>query len=141
MFDQVTPQDPKRAREFFEAKMSFTTGPAEVKAMIDRGSEVNIIDVRAAKDYAQGHVPCALNLPKDQWDTLKGLSKDKTNIIYCYSAVCHLAANAALEFASKGFPVMEMDGGMKAWRAHDYEIETADTSKTFQTRGRNAVHP
>jgi len=37
--------------------------------------------------------------------------------------VCHLAAAAAVEFAAKGFSVMEMDGGMRAWREHELDIE------------------
>jgi hypothetical protein len=34
--------------------------------------------------------PGAINLLKDQGQTLKGLRKDKTNVLYCYSQVCHL---------------------------------------------------
>ncbi len=81
-----------------------------------------MVDVRAADDYAQGHIPGAINLPKDKWQTLEGLRKDKTNVLYCYSHVC-LAAAAAVEFAGKGYPVMEMDGGMRAWREHELDIE------------------
>ena len=45
------------------------------------------------------------------------------NVLYCYSQVCHLAATAALEFAGKGYPVMELDGGWRWWRDDDFEIE------------------
>jgi len=40
------------------------------------------------------------------------------NVVYCYSAVCHLAARACISFASRGFPVMEMDGGFEAWKEY-----------------------
>ena len=36
-----------------------------------QGGPVNIMDVRAAEDYAEGHIPGAVNLPKDQWDKAK----------------------------------------------------------------------
>jgi rhodanese-related sulfurtransferase len=62
-------------------------------------------------------------LPKDQWDTLKGLRKDKMNILHCYIQVCHLGATAALEFAMKGYTVMELEGGRRWWRDDDFEIE------------------
>jgi hypothetical protein len=39
------------------------------------------------------------------------LSWEKVNVLYCYSAVCHLAAAAAVEFTRKGFPVMEIRTG------------------------------
>jgi rhodanese-related sulfurtransferase len=115
--------DPQKAKEYFEAKISFTTGPVELERMMKQGENINIVDVRAAEDYAEGHIPGAVNLPKDKWHSLDGLRKDKTNVLYCYSHVCHLAATAAVEFASKGYPVMEMDGGFRAWKEHDMEIE------------------
>ena len=115
--------DPQKAKEYFEAKISFTTGPVELERMMKQGENLNIVDVRAAEDYAEGHIPGAVNLPKDKWQTLEGLRKDKTNVLYCYSQVCHLAATAAVEFASKGYPVMELEGGFRAWKEHDMEIE------------------
>ena len=42
---------------------------------------------------------------------MKGLRKDKTNVLYSYSQVCHLAATAAVEFVGQGYSVMELDGG------------------------------
>jgi rhodanese-related sulfurtransferase len=73
-------RDPAKAKEFFETKMAFTTGPVELERMM-KNNEVNVVDVRAAEDYAKGHIPCAINLPKDQWSTMKGLRKDKINVV------------------------------------------------------------
>ena len=115
-------RDPAKAKEFFEAKMACTTGPAELERMM-KNNEVNIVDVRAAEDYAKGHIPGAISLPKEQWSTRKGLRKDKTNVLYCYSIVCHLAATAAVEFAGHGYPVMELDGGWRWWQDDGYDIE------------------
>lgn len=122
MTTQVLTNDPAKAKEFFEAKMAFTTGPVELERMM-KNHEVNLVDVRAAEDYAEGHIPGALNLPKDQWHTYKGLRKDKLNVLYCYSQVCHLAATAAVQFADQGYPVMELDGGWRWWKDDGFEIE------------------
>jgi rhodanese-related sulfurtransferase len=124
MFDQTQIRDPQKAREYFENKMAFTTGPAELESMIKNKKNINIIDVRAAKDYGEAHIPGAHSLPQDQWASLLGLQKNMVNVIYCYSHVCHLAAKAAVEFAAKGFPVMELDGGFKAWKEHNLQVET-----------------
>jgi hypothetical protein len=35
------------------------------------------------------------------------LRKDKINVLYCSSIVCHLAATAGVEFAGKGHPIMD----------------------------------
>lgn len=122
MATQVKIQDPAKAKEYFEAKMAFTTGPIELERAIQSG-EVNVVDVRASEDYAEGHIPGAVNLPKDRWQTLEGLRKDKVNVLYCYSQVCHLAAAAAVEFSGKGYPVMELEGGIRAWKDHELDIE------------------
>lgn len=122
MATQVMTNDSAKAKEYFEAKMAFTTGPVELERMM-KNNEVNIVDVRTAEDYAQGHIPGAVNLPKDQWPSLKGLRKDKMNVLYCYSQVCHLAATAAVQFADKGYPVMELDGGWRWWKDDGFEVE------------------
>lgn len=116
--------DPARAKAYFEDKLAFTTGPVELERMLKSAeNNIHVIDVRAAEDFAKGHVPGAINVPQETWDNAEGLSKDKTNIVYCYSQVCHLAASACALFASKGFPVMEMEGGFKAWKEHEMDIE------------------
>lgn len=121
----VQPNNPVDAKQYFEHKMKFTTGPVELNRMMQQNQGVMVIDVRAAEDYEKGHIPGAVNLPHDKWDTLAGLSKDKQNILYCYSHVCHLAAAAAVQFASAGYPVMELDGGWEAWTEYDMPVETA----------------
>ena len=118
------PPDPAKAKAYFENKLAFTIGPMEVEHMLKDHENINVIDVRAEEDYQKGHVPGAFNLPKDRWHTLEGLAKNKTNILYCYSTVCHLAATAAQKFASQGYPVMEMEGGIDEWKEYGLETET-----------------
>jgi rhodanese-related sulfurtransferase len=116
-----------KAKKYFQDKLSFTTGPVELERWVKQGQPVNIVDVRATEDYVEGHIPTASNLPKDQWGNAKQLKailrKDKINVLYCYSHVCHLAASAAVEFTKKGYPVMELDGGWRWWKADGFEIE------------------
>jgi len=74
-------------------------------------------------EYLSGHVPGAVNLPEEKWDTLEGLSKEATNVLYCYTQTCHLASRAAQRFSREGYPVMEMEGGFEAWKDSDLEIQ------------------
>jgi len=120
---------PEDAKDYFEKKMAFTTGPAELKFFMDEGQTPNIVDVRASEDFNEGHIPGARSLPEDDWPSLKGLTKDRVNVIYCYSQVCHLAARASAYFARNGFPVMELEGGIRAWKQYypeDLEEDTAE---------------
>jgi len=125
---QIIPknQDPARARAFFEQKVAFTTGPVELNHAIEGHENIVIVDVREAEDYAKAHVPGAINLPKGSWDNAEGLRKDATNIVYCYTQQCHLAANACVRFATQGYTVMEMDGGFEAWQENDLETESGN---------------
>jgi rhodanese-related sulfurtransferase len=110
------------AKHFFADKMAFTTGPVEISHRIVKKEDVVIIDVRESKDFMKGHVPGAINLPQDNWSTLAGLRRDTMNIIYCYSQNCHLGADAAMQFAAKGYSVMEMNGGFESWKENGLKI-------------------
>lgn len=113
----------QKAAEYFAAKLEFTTGPVELAAMMQQDTDINIIDVRHEEDFHEGHIPGAVNLPPARWPTLENVSKDKTNIVYCYSQQCHLAAKACKLFAEHGCPVMELEGGFKEWRRHSFPID------------------
>ena len=115
--------DPVEAQEYFQNKLNFTTGPAELHSWFKEKAPINIVDVRLREDYEQGHIPGAVNLPKGTWQKPQGLDENKTNVLYCYSQQCHLAASAALEFAKQGYPVIEMEGGFKVWKEYHLPIE------------------
>jgi len=121
--------DPQKARAYFESKVAFTTGPHEVAETLKSGNII-VVDVRAAEDFEEGHVPGAINLPKGSWDNPRGLSKEHNNVVYCYTQQCHLAANACVAFASRGYPVMEMEGGFEAWKESDQEIQAGTRART-----------
>lgn len=131
---QFKRNDPAKARQFFADKMAFTTGPVELSHELEHGADIVVVDVRAEEDYRQGHIPGAINLPRERWESAEGLQKDKLNVLYCYAHVCHLAATAAVEFAGKGFSVMEMDGGWEAWAGNDLKVEKEPPVKAASSR-------
>lgn len=114
---------PEKASDYFESKLEFTTGPYELRGMIQSNEGIKIIDVRMTEDYKDGHIPCATNLPKDEWASFEGLDKEKVNVIYCYSEACHLAAAASKFFADHGYSVMELEGGFDTWEDFNLPIE------------------
>jgi rhodanese-related sulfurtransferase len=76
--------DPAKARAYFEDKLAFTTGPVELDRWIKaRQDNLVVVDVREAEDFEKGHIPGAINVPKDKWENVRGLSKEKTNVVYC----------------------------------------------------------
>jgi rhodanese-related sulfurtransferase len=123
MFNNI---DPQKAKEYFSNKVTFTTGPVELSRLIEaKDADLQVVDVRLKEDYKKGHIPTAINIPYDEWNNFdQKLDKNKVNVIYCYSQVCHLAAKAAVKFATHGFKVMELEGGYEGWKQHKLNIET-----------------
>lgn len=120
---------PMRAKRYFEDKLAFTMGPVELRKALKEERPVVIVDVRRKEDFEKGHIPGAVSLPEEEWGRQTGLRKGVLNVIYCYTQQCRLAARAALRFAEKGFPVCELDGGMKTWRENGFEVEKSDAAK------------
>jgi rhodanese-related sulfurtransferase len=119
----ITLTDTRKAVDYFDAKLEFTTGPVELHDMIEQGKNISIIDVRKEEDYRKGHIPGSINLSHEKWDSFEGLSRNRTNVVYCYSQQCHLAAGACKFFAEHGYPVMELEGGFESWQKHSLPIE------------------
>ena len=127
---------PERAKAYFEDKLAFTTGPVELEKWIKTGeNNLVIVDVRESDDFTRGHIPGAINIPRKEWGNPRGLSREKTNVVCCYSQQCHLAANACVQFAAKGYPVMELEGGFAVWREHDLDIEETPANRLKQQNG------
>jgi len=117
--------DLERAREHFASRVAFTTGVHELEVLVQQGKgEFQVVDVRFPSDYAQGHVPGAINLPRGKWQNPAGLRKDATIYVYCYDQTCHLAAHAALELTRQGYRVVEVEGGWARWVEKGFRVET-----------------
>jgi len=115
--------DPAKALKYFEDKMTFTTGPFELNRAINEKRDIVLVDVRGAEDFEQGHIGGAVSLPREKWSNPAGVRKDKLNVIYYYSHVCHLGGAACVELARQSFPVMEMDGGFLIWTKQNLPVE------------------
>jgi len=124
-------QDPKKAVEYFDKELAFITGPHNVNQVVTgEVKNVTIVDVRSAKDYKEGHIPGAINIPTEKYNNFAGnetefpgLRKNGYNYVYCYDVLCNLAQKAARKFAMAGYPVKEVRGGFEGWQEGGYPIE------------------
>ena len=118
-------RDTQRGKKFFEDKVAYTMSPMTLHRMLDNLDKENIylVDVRRKEDYEKGHIKNAVSIPGSEIENrLNELSKDKINLLYCYTQQCHLAATAALVLAENGYPVIELEGGFDVWK-HGYKYE------------------
>jgi len=92
------------------------SGPA-LAERIGSGDAPVILDVRSAKEYSQGHIPDAVNLPYEQLrNRLKELPQDKNTelVVYCHSG--GRAAIAERILLALGYTdVKDLGGHWKEW--------------------------
>lgn len=80
-------------------------------------SNVQLVDVRTAEEFADGHIPGAVNIDvkRDDFDELAaaGLDSGRPVAVYCRSGA--RSKVAAKRLAGKGFKVYELDRGFMNW--------------------------
>ena len=80
-------------------------------------NSVQLIDVRSANEYAEGHIAHAANIDALQNDFLakaqRSLSKKKPAYVYCRSGKRSMMA--ANKLAKAGYKVINLRGGILEW--------------------------
>jgi len=108
--------DSTRAKAYFEECLAFTTGPVDLKNLMEE-HEVTLLDVRRRSDYEVSHIPNAVSIPKEELaDNLDKLDKNIPTVVYSYSEQCHLSAEACLILADYGYPCVLLQGGFRTWK-------------------------
>ena len=83
-----------------------------------------VLDVRTPQEYAEGHVPGAVNVPYDQLASrLADIPKDKDVVLYCKSG--RRAGIAAEVLAGQGYERLQhLEGDIVAWVEKGRQVET-----------------
>jgi thioredoxin len=104
--------------------------PNEYAAAI-QSSQIQVLDARTADEYKSGHLNNALQanwLNRTEFeDRTQHLDKNKPVYIYCLSGGRSGAAGAFL--ASKGYRVINLEGGMNAWKTANLPVVGAGAVK------------
>lgn len=90
---------------------------AEFKSILEKNSEIQLVDVRTEDEFKGGHIKNAKNISiaSEKWSSSIGnLDKTKPVLVYCLSG--GRSKKAAAELKELGFrEVIELDGGYLAW--------------------------
>ena len=93
-----------------------TDVPGFAELMAD--TNVVVLDVRTAAEYAEGHIEKAILIDQGQSDFVEKakatLPADKTIAIYCRSG--RRSASAAGRLAGVGYKCVNLKGGIIAWQ-------------------------
>jgi uncharacterized membrane protein YdjX (TVP38/TMEM64 family) len=101
----------------------------ELKARLDAGQELLLLDVRTAEDFVgeQGHIPGATNIPLEVLgDRLEEVGTDLERPIALVCRTDRRSAKAAALLTRRGYgEVHVIQGGMTAWLAQGWPVEDA----------------
>ncbi|GAA2716007.1 rhodanese-like domain-containing protein [Actinoplanes palleronii] len=86
------------------------------------GDTAVLIDVRSPGEYAEGHLPGAVNVPLDDLDTVIARYAGQDVVTVCRSGA--RSAIAARMLAAAGARVRSLAGGTEAWRQAGRPVET-----------------
>jgi rhodanese-related sulfurtransferase len=91
--------------------------PAQAAALIKDKKDLQLIDVRTADEYAEGHLAKAKLIPLQELEQrLAEIDKSKPVLLYCRSG--HRSGNALKILQGKGFAdAKHIEGGIGAWQA------------------------
>jgi rhodanese-related sulfurtransferase len=84
-----------------------------------------LLDVREADEWEAGHAPEAVWIPMGELQArVDELPRDRRIVAICRTGSrSHAVAGALL---GAGFDAVNLDGGMRAWAAEDYEVVASD---------------
>ncbi|MBV8658222.1 MAG: rhodanese-like domain-containing protein [Burkholderiales bacterium] len=103
---------------FYAAKLAYEIDAADLKAALDDGENIVVIDARSADAFGREHIPSAISLPHRVMDatTTAHLSREAVYVSYCDGIGCNASTKGALKLAQLGFTVKELQGGLDWWK-------------------------
>src|SRR5579862_3605504 len=114
--------------------------PAAVHEQVGNGAV--IVDVREPEEWAAGHIPGAIHVPKSYFESrIEGAVPDRSDHVVLYCASGNRSAWAARTLTEDlGYEHVEsMTGGFTLWKDRGYEVETPRTL-TAEQRERYSRH-
>ncbi len=118
----------RRQQEFQGVK---TVSLAQAHALF-QGGKALFIDARPPGEYAEIHVPQALNITPEMLKqrgaaSLAGIAKNREIVVYCSQASCNLSLEVAEKLQALGFSrVLAFMGGWRAWNEAGYPADTSE---------------
>jgi rhodanese-related sulfurtransferase len=96
----------------------------EVKARLDRGERMHLIDVREESEWARDHLPGAIHLGKGILERdIEARIPDPGTEIILYCGGGFRSALAADNLQKMGYTkVLSMDGGIRGWRDKGFPL-------------------
>ena len=102
--------------------------PVSRKELVKRlkDKSVLLLDVRPEDEFAQGHLPGALNIPLSRLGkSLSKLPKRAEIVAYCRGPYCVLSFEAVAALRAKGYNARRLEDGFPEWKAAGLPVGSA----------------
>ncbi|MBA1273055.1 rhodanese-like domain-containing protein [Stutzerimonas azotifigens] len=94
----------------------------ELTALVNSGEGV-VLDVRAKKEFAAGHIVEALNIPHDKLvSRMAELEKHKGKTLIVVDALGQHAGTVCRELQKAGHTAAKLGGGISSWRGDNLPL-------------------
>lgn len=115
--------------DFYEQKLNFEIDPADLYEALKNRQNIIVIDTRSTQNFAQEHIPGAINIPHRTMnaETTRHLDKTALVVTYCDGIGCNASTKGALNMVKLGFTVKELIGGIAWWKADGFVTDGEDT--------------
>ena len=122
---------------------NFSNADVEAFAQLIVQPGVQLVDVRTAEEFAEGHLEGALNIDV-KLETFIALAKERLDTTHTVAVYCRSgrrSAHAAELLSAEGFKVVNLSGGIMAWSkagrtvtkdAHEVDAFTTKSGKSVE---------
>jgi rhodanese-related sulfurtransferase len=112
------------------AELAFEVDPDDLMQDLAAGNRQGyvVVETRSPQAFEAAHIPGAVNLPYREVtaENTAHLDRGLVYICYCESFQCNAATKGALKLAELGFTVKRLAGGITAWQAAGFPVESSD---------------
>jgi rhodanese-related sulfurtransferase len=129
--EDSTPDGSDMSREqrdqlsFYQEKLAYEIDSADLRAALDDGQDLVVVDGRSHEAYNTEHIPGAISIPHRSisQESLAGFSRAPLYVAYCDGIGCNASTKTAIKLATSGFRVKELIGGLDWWKREGHPTE------------------
>ena len=109
----------------YSDKLEYEIDSWDLRAALDKGEKIVVIDARSAQSYQEEHIPGSVSIPHRTMtnESTRHLDREVLYVTYCDGIGCNASTKGALNMARLGFRVKELMGGLDWWKRDGYETE------------------
>jgi rhodanese-related sulfurtransferase len=115
----------------YSDKLEFETDSWDLRAALDKGEKIIVVDARSTQSYQEERIPGAVNIPHRTMteESTRNLDRSTLYVVYCDGIGCNASTKGALNLARLGFRVKELMGGLDWWKRDGYPTEGSATQR------------